>query len=225
MSFNQAAVLLHGTAAAILGYGYNSLHGLVMDEWIKTQKGGHFQFLTIIGIAWATMVASLVTDIFPSFTAMRKLKRALLMTSLPLAVVISSIYWSLLLLFPSLILQTNPNSEPSSSSDALVRIPVSVDLSLHAAPGLALLADFMLFQPKFSKNEARYAAPVLVTLLASSYGWWVEYCASINGTFPYPFLTENPFNIRVGIYGGAATLALVSFWIINSLHPNRSRPN
>ncbi|KAF7978151.1 hypothetical protein HWV62_17484 [Athelia sp. TMB] len=142
---------------------------------------------------------------------------------MPLAVVISSIYWSLLLLFPSLILQKNPNSEPSSSGDALMRIPVSVDLSLHAAPGLALLADFMLFQRKFSKTEVRYVAPVIVALSAGWYGWWVEYCASFNGTFPYPFLTENPFNVRVGIYGGAATLALVSFWIINALHPNPSR--
>lgn len=36
---------------------------------------------------------------------------------------------------------------------------------------------------------------------------------------PYPFLTENPFEIRVGIYGGASILALLSFWLLNALHP------
>lgn len=51
MSFNQGAVLLHGTTAAIMAYGYNSLSGLPMNEWIKTQKGGHFQFLTILVIS------------------------------------------------------------------------------------------------------------------------------------------------------------------------------
>ena len=50
MSFNQGAVLFHGTAAAIMAYGYNSLSSLVMHERIQTQKGGHFQFLTILVI-------------------------------------------------------------------------------------------------------------------------------------------------------------------------------
>lgn len=35
---------------------------------------------------------------------------------------------------------------------------------------------------------------------------------------PYPFLTENPFEIRVGIYAGASVIALGSFWIINAVH-------
>jgi hypothetical protein len=40
---------------------------------------------------------------------------------------------------------------------------------------------------------------------------------------PYPFLTENPFEIRVLIYACAAFLALVSFWGINSVHPGRKQ--
>ena len=39
---------------------------------------------------------------------------------------------------------------------------------------------------------------------------------------PYPFLTANPLEIRVGIYAAAATLALISFWTINGLHPRQS---
>lgn len=49
MAFKQRSVLLHGGAAAIMAYGYNSLHDLPMNAWIETQKGGHFQFLTIQG--------------------------------------------------------------------------------------------------------------------------------------------------------------------------------
>ena len=39
-------------------------------------------------------------------------------------------------------------------------------------------------------------------------------------TVPYPFLTENPFSIRVGIYVGASAIALGSFWSLNALHSN-----
>ena|ERR1700734_3787458 len=87
MYFQQGAILLHGSAAAIMAYGYNSLGSLAIDTWIKSQTGGHFQFLTIQGcvkhllveicplnlirfeslsVAWLTMVMSLAADLFPS---------------------------------------------------------------------------------------------------------------------------------------------------------------
>jgi len=223
MSFQQA-VLLHGSAAAMMAYGYGSLGLLATDTWGKSQKGGHFQYLTIHGlsVAWLTMVMSLAVDFFPSSVAIKNTKRVLLMTALPLAVVISFIYWTLILLFPSLILQKDPNSQPSSSIDTLMWVPLPVDLALHAVPGMALCADFMLLESKFSKNEARYGAPLVISLAAVWYVSWVEYCASFNGTFPYPFLTENPFEIRVGIYITTTTFALVSFWALNVLHPKQA---
>lgn len=46
---SQAAVLLHGSSAAIMAYGFNSLSSLQMDTWVNKQKGGHFQFLTVHG--------------------------------------------------------------------------------------------------------------------------------------------------------------------------------
>ncbi|KAG1762070.1 hypothetical protein EDD22DRAFT_596148 [Suillus occidentalis] len=67
--------------------------------------------------------------------ALRAAKRASLMIALPLTFVISAVYWSLLLFFPSLILQRQlPGlSEPSSSSTLpeLARIPLNIDLSLY----------------------------------------------------------------------------------------------
>jgi len=224
MYFQQGAILLHGSAAAIMAYGYNSLGSLAIDTWIKSQTGGHFQFLTIQGlsVAWLTMVMSLAADLFPSSVAIKKVKRVLLMTALPLAVVISSIYWTLILMFPSLILQTDPNNKLSSSTGALMWLPLPVDLALHVVPALALCADFMLLESKFSKNEARYGAPLVISLAAVWYASWVEYCASSNGTFPYPFLTENPFEIRVGIYITATTLALLYFWTLNALHAKQA---
>lgn len=84
--------------------------------------------------------------------------------------------------FPKLIVQKDPNSEPSSSPEAVVFIPLDVDLSLHAVPALTLLFDFMFLEHKFSKKESRYLAPLIVLISAASYGSWVEYCAKFNGT-------------------------------------------
>ena len=99
--------------------------------------------------------------------------------------VISSIYWSLLLLFPSLILRPEESSgpEPSSSSETLsfTRIPLEMDLALHAVPAISLLLDFFLFEKKYSKNQARYGGFIVTTIAAIGYGWWVEYCAQFNG--------------------------------------------
>lgn len=100
-------------------------------------------------------------------------------------VVISTVYWTLLLSFPDLIiLQRAQLSVPSSSSEIPVdfRIPLPVDLALHASPALALLADFILFEDKYTAKEARYGAPIVATLFTLWYSTWVEYFGSVNGT-------------------------------------------
>lgn len=60
-------------------------------------------------------------------------------------------------------------------------MPLDVDISLHAVPALALLFDFMFLEPKYSKKESRYLAPLIVLSSAILYGSWVEYCAKFNG--------------------------------------------
>ncbi|KAG2157368.1 FAR-17a/AIG1-like protein [Suillus clintonianus] len=218
------ALFLHGAAAGVMAYGFLSLKTLPVDAWIRTQKGGHFQFLTIQGLAaaWFTMVLSLGCDLLPSFAALRAAKRASLMIALPLTFVISAVYWSLLLFFPSLILQRElPGlSGPSSSSapPALMRIPLDIDVSLHLVPVFTLLADFIFFEKKYTKKQVQIGAPLVVLACGTWYACWVEYCASYNHTFPYPFLTENPFNIRVGIYTFVSFLAWSCFRLMNALH-------
>jgi hypothetical protein len=153
--------------------------------------------------------------------------------------VVSSFYWVLLLLSPSLILIPEHDQPAASPSMDIVlsRIPLSIDLALHATPVLTLLVDFILLERKYSKKVASYGAPLVVALWTLWYSLWVEYCARFNGSckrsfsgeellltknhfasVPYPFL-ENPFEIRVAIYIFTVVLALLSFWAINSMHP------
>ena len=100
--------------------------------------------------------------------------------------VISSIYWTLLLFFPTLILRASESGKLSATSSQqmpqLLRIPLSLDLALHAAPGTALLLDFFLFEAKYPKRQARYGGAVVAAIAGVWYAAWVEYCASYNGT-------------------------------------------
>lgn len=182
-----------------------------LEDWIRSQYGGHFQNLTIQGLilAWLTMLTGLIIEMFPSSSTLRALKRHLFLIAMPLAVVISLIYWTLILLLPSLIVQSDD-----------LRLPLSIDLALHASPASALLVDFFIFDTKYEEREFKYRVPFAATVFAAWYGLWVEHCAeNNNGIFPYPFLTENPLEIRVVIYVVAALVAIMSFRLINSFHP------
>lgn len=62
-----------------------------------------------------------------------------------------------------------------------MRLPLKHDLALHAAPGITLFLDFILFEMKYSHTAASKGAPLAATLFCVWYSSWVEYCASFNG--------------------------------------------
>ncbi|KAI5122074.1 hypothetical protein M0805_006057 [Coniferiporia weirii] len=215
------AVVLHAAAVAVMTWGYFGLDTTVMNTYIVRQKGGHLQFLTIqaLFVALLTMVLSLCSDIIPVSQLLKRAKRAVFTVALPLSVVVTVIYWSLLLLMPSLILQAPPAaSEPSSDAPAFVRIPFSLDLALHAVPAVSMLIDFFAFEQSYDAHVVARGAPAKVIAFGVWYSIWVEYCASFNGTFPYPFLTVNTLPIRVVIYAAVTSIAIVSFRGINNAH-------
>jgi len=200
-----------------MAYGWVALHQFVPAAWIEDQVGGHFQFLTIQGlcISFATMLLSLAVGLLPSNAALLWAKRTLLMIALPLSFVISSIYWTLMLLFPHLILQL---AEPTSADEApaFMMIPLSTDLALHLAPVVALVVDFFLLEKKFTAKESA-KAPIMVLIYGICYSCFVEYCTSKNGNWPYPFL-NNPLPIRLAIYGVVMAMAFGAYRALNRLH-------
>lgn len=115
-----------------------------------------------------------------------------------------------------------------------MRIPLGVDLALHAAPGIALVLDFFLFETKYTRHQVTRVAPLSAVLFGFWYVSWVEYCAIHNGrctssmlvsglpplitdAVPYPFL-EYPYYIRALVYVGAVMQAVLSFRFLNFLH-------
>ncbi|KAI0065495.1 hypothetical protein BV25DRAFT_1821916 [Artomyces pyxidatus] len=218
-----SAALLHTFSVVVMAWGYRSMTGSAFDAWIQTQKGGQSQFLTIQGLAlaWTTALISLTLDAFPGSLLLRKLKRTLSMIAMPLEFLISLIYWSLLLLMPNLIVPVSLEPGAASSSSAApepFRLDLSIDLALHAVPAVVLLADFVLFEQRYTRRETTLNAPVLTGAMAVWYASWVEYCASNNGSFPYPFLTYSPLAVRLMIYGGSSVLAVGMLWVVNALH-------
>ncbi|KAL5533141.1 hypothetical protein ACEPAF_4917 [Sanghuangporus sanghuang] len=183
------ATVLHLLAAGIMTWGYMGLEQTVMHSTIITQKGGHLQFLTIqaLAVSWFTMVLSLAYDLVPT-KFFWNAKRAFFMIALSLSFVVTSIYWSLIILFPHIIVPPAPEKgEPATPSfaqypDGLARIPLSLDLALHLTPALTLLVDFFLFEESYGKAEATWGATAMSALFGIWYASWVEYCASFNGT-------------------------------------------
>ncbi|KAI9065112.1 hypothetical protein FKP32DRAFT_1590866 [Trametes sanguinea] len=224
MSVNSRAAFLHGASAAIMTYGYLNLPDMIANIRMAEMKGGHFAFLTVQGLclAWGTMVLSLGTDLFPTSRLLRTAKRTLLMIALPIAIVVSVVYWGLLLLMPNMILMSDPETTTPTSSSRIPRpeqLPLQVDLAIHAVPAISMFVDFYFFESRYSKTASRWGVLVLSAVCSIWYSTWVEYCASFNGFFPYPFLTHNPFPIRVAIYVAATLFAAVSFMALNAAHP------
>ena len=116
---------------------------------------------------------------------------------------------------------------------------MELDLALHAIPGTTLVLDFFLFEEKYAKKQARLGGAAVAIAAGLWYSCWAEYCASFNGiceslslvsdkslslicdalfTVPYPFLTFNPFHIRVAIYSGVTLFAYTIFQLLNWIH-------
>ena len=114
----------------------------------------------------------------------------LLINVLQLAVVISTIYWTLLFASPNLILRKEEALSGSSSPSAskLMRIPMSMDIALHAVPAISLLLDFFLLERKYTPKQAAYGGFIVAAISGFWYAWWVEECAKYNGICEYMFL-------------------------------------
>ncbi|ORY62264.1 FAR-17a/AIG1-like protein [Pseudomassariella vexata] len=147
-----------------------------LDQWetpISSAYGGHYQFLTIIGLALAqiTFVVGLLADITLS-PMLFKAKNTLSTFSAPLEILITILYWGLCAIDKSLVFP------PDLQLDFLP------DFGFHAAPGIMLALDLLLLSPPWTIEA--YSATVLSMSLAIVYWFWVEWCGQQNGWYPYP---------------------------------------
>ncbi|KAI0025499.1 FAR-17a/AIG1-like protein [Xylariomycetidae sp. FL0641] len=167
----QLSMLLHlgGIASFVASFKF-------LDSWetpMSSAYGGHYQFLTIIGLAMAllTFVVGLLADLTLS-SALFKVKNILSTTATPLEFLITILYWGLCAIDKNLVFP------PEFQLDFLP------DFGFHAAPALFLAVDLLLLSPPWTVNA--YSAMVLSQVFAFGYWYWVEYCFTRNGWYPYP---------------------------------------
>ncbi|KAI1260099.1 FAR-17a/AIG1-like protein [Xylariaceae sp. FL1019] len=184
-----------------------------LNAWetpMSAAYGGHYQFLTIIGLALAlaTFVVALVADLTLS-PALFHAKNMLAVASAPLEALvrrnpITILYWGLCAIDKTLVFP------PEFQLDFLP------DFGFHAAPGLFLATDLILFSPPWTITGV--AAMALSQALAFSYWYWVEYCYSKNGWYPYPIFDMLSTWQRAALFTVSATLMTASTILLKWLY-------
>ncbi|KAI4719740.1 hypothetical protein E4T48_04011 [Aureobasidium sp. EXF-10727] len=177
---------------------------------VNDSYGRHFQHLTILGLTLATLtfVIGLLADMTMS-TRLFKVKNILSVTSAPMEVLISILYWGLKGVDESLVL---PDWAP--------RIPFGADFSFHAAPSIALILDLLFFSPPYTVSVL--PALGISSGIAVSYWFWVEECYRHNGWYPYPIFDVLGTAGRVGLFAGSAVVMTCSTlclkWMYNRVN-------
>ncbi|KAK0754026.1 FAR-17a/AIG1-like protein [Schizothecium vesticola] len=153
--------------------------------------GGDYQFLTIIGlaVATATFAVGLLADLTlnPQLFA---LKNVLSVCSAPLEVLVSVLYWGLCAIDRSLVVPPE------------LALPLLPDFGFHAMPAIMLSIDLILLSPPWTIRA--YGAMALSTAIAFLYWFWIEYCFSVNGWYPYPLFALLSTGQRILLFTSSA---------------------
>ncbi|KNZ58836.1 hypothetical protein VP01_1851g4 [Puccinia sorghi] len=152
--------------------------------------------------------------------ALRNVSRLSLAIALPLESVVTTLYWPIILLVPEMMIDPHQGQ---------ITIPLNVDLAVHLYPALLLWTEYFLFSDRFSNpsnGKIRLAEGIqlrpltLNVLIAGAYVSRVEFVCSLNSNipFPYPFLNNHGFAVRLPIYMASAALSYTFSSLAECLH-------
>lgn len=168
-------------------------------------------------MATATFSIGLLADITLSRTLFR-IKNVLAITSAPMEVLVSILYWGLRavrLSSSSVKLRDTQLREPKHQIDPrlvlpehLPQLPIPADCSFHLVPAVVLALDLLFFSPPWTITFV--PATVLSTVIAFGYWFWIELCYSYNGFYPYPIFEQLDRNGRIALFGMSAAVFTVS---------------
>jgi len=194
---------LHVLGLASFAYSFNYL--TANPNHINSSYGWHFQYLTIIGLFLATLtfILGLLADITlsPSLFAV---KNVLSMCSAPMEVLISTLYWGLRAIDPTLVVP------------AELELPLTSDLGFHAAPSILLLIDLLFLSPPWTISVV--PAVALSGVIAFAYWFWIEMCYQHNGFYPYPLFDLLDTSQRIGLFAGSAVVMAGSTVVLKWLY-------
>ncbi|CAO3614466.1 unnamed protein product [Cunninghamella blakesleeana] len=156
-----------------------AVHVVFYNPYAAEAFGGHFQYLTIIGLSIATIAFAVnIIRVF-SPTALELTYDIVYHIATPLEAIISVLYWTMVLCIgPELLIPKD--IEP---------IPLIFDLGLHLFSTIILWVDLFFFKPHFQRSWKHF---VYIYGFVFFYYGWSYYCKTKNGVWPYPFLHEFP---------------------------------
>lgn len=203
MASKTLSATLHATGA--LGFAATYVWTLYVPNPLRNGFGGPFQFLTIISLtlSYATFAAGLLADL----TRNRHLvacRAAFSLCATPLEVLVTLLYWGLAAYDRELL--TPPEH----------KIPILLDLSLHALPAVLLVLDFMYLSPAWGTTALRSVA--VDCSIAAAYLTWLEYCFSRNHWYPYPLLLVLSPEQKVLLTAVSALLMVASTTSLQWIH-------
>lgn len=140
------ALAWYAAGLAIFTYVFQNLHSIsdISGINVELQFGGHYQFLTILGL-WTSRLAlilGVLSRLFPSVRYFGQAKILVCIAALPTETLISLLYWSILALDPSLLMPPRKIADPSNPAQFIwetIRLPLDLDLAMHLAPAIILL--------------------------------------------------------------------------------------
>ncbi|GAN10774.1 integral membrane protein [Mucor ambiguus] len=157
--------------AAGLGVNFYGLYG-VKFGLPMVGYGGHFQFLTVVGLLVTTL--SFTVRIINLLTGtLGPVYEALTAIATPVEGLISALYWPIVLYDKKMLVP----------DDTIFDLPLALDISLHLIPTIVCWADFMIFNTKFKRSPIHILAIYAFTM---AYFVWVNVCYEHNGYWPYP---------------------------------------
>ncbi|KAI9314819.1 FAR-17a/AIG1-like protein [Dichotomocladium elegans] len=136
--------------------------------------GGHFQYLTILGLTVATIACAIKLHRYFYPGSLKVLYEVVANIATPMEGLISILYWTMTFLEPTLLV---PKDMPP--------IPAIIDCALHLYPAIFLWCDFLLFNIEFRRSHRHVA---VIYAFAAFYLVWSWFCQTRNGYWPYPFL-------------------------------------
>jgi hypothetical protein len=183
---------------------FQTLHSLVLPE--NLAQAGHYQFLTNIALCVSTVYFT-INLIYHAFKLkfLYVVKEYISAVSVSLNFVVSSVYWSLKIFVPELII---------SKEDTF---PFSLDIKIHLIPLLFTSIDYFIFMDRW---EVPYLSGyAIVATLAGTYWFWLEYLITENAAYPYPFLNVEK-NLRIIIFIIISLVAFGAFCLGKLIHPD-----
>ncbi|CEP15021.1 hypothetical protein [Parasitella parasitica] len=154
--------------------------------------GGQYQYLTIIGLATATIAFGLkiMRYFVPKFSPL--IYEVVTNIATPLEGLISVLYWSMTLIDPHLLV---PEDVPG--------IPFLLDCAFHLFPAVFLWVDFLAFDIDFKRSNAHVG---VIYGFAVFYFCWAWICYQVNGFWAYPFLGELSTSMRAAFFVASGVL-------------------